>query len=311
MNRWMQGLAACLLALGVAPAPAAIAATEAGDFGVLVMAHGGGDAWNSEVTEALEPLQAEFPLEIAFGMADAASLQAGVDRLLARGVDRIGVVRLFVSGESWQERTEQIFGLRPGAPPRPSDMHAGHADSGHGGHSMAFWRVEGDATYAISEEGLMDAPEAGEVLADRARALSTDPAVEDVLVLAHGPADDGENARWLASLDERAEAVRAALPFRRVEVATLREDWPERREAATADIRGFVSRAAAEGGRAIVVPFRVQGFGPYRDVLEGLDYVADERGLVPDPRIASWVRRQALSLRSRLATGPATEQAAP
>lgn len=277
----------------------AVAATAdpapAGDFGVLVMAHGGGDAWNREVETTLAPLRGHYPMELAFGMADATSLQAGVERLEAQGVDRIAVVRLFVSGESWYGRTRQILGLEPGAPPRPAaDGHAGHG--AHGGHSMAFWRLDSDAVFAMSEEGLMRAPEMGEVLAQRARALSEAPATEDVLILAHGPADDDENARWLAQVEARAAAVRQALPFRRVQVETLREDWPEAREAAEVRVRGFVERAGREGGRAIVIPFRVQGFGPYGRVLEGLDYVADERGLVPDAQVREWVDRQARAL---------------
>ncbi|KGM57044.1 hypothetical protein N799_12680 [Lysobacter arseniciresistens ZS79] len=90
--------------------------------------------------------------------------------------------------------------------------------------------------------------------------------------------------------------MRRALPFRRVKVETLREDWPEEREAAEARIRGFVARAAQEDGRAIVIPFRVQGFGPYGRVLEGLDYAANERGLVPNAQVREWVDRQARML---------------
>src|SRR5690606_31098325 len=178
-------------------APSTAAADTAGnDFGVLVMAHGGKPDWEQEVAAALAPLEAEQPFEIAWGMADAASLQAAVDKLEARGVDRIGVVRLFVSGESWYDRTRQILGLEPGAPARPApDPHAGHHGHGggngsHGGHSMEFWQLDADASFAISKDGLMDAPEMGQVLATRAEALATDPASESVLILAHGPADD-------------------------------------------------------------------------------------------------------------------------
>jgi len=291
------------------------AADRANDFGVLVMAHGGGEQWNREVSAALAPLSQEQPLEIAFGMADAASLQEGVRRLEAQGVKRIGVVRLFVSGESWYERTAQIVGLMPGAPARPAPQaeHAGHAGHGeHGGHRMEFWRLDSDAAFALSREGLMDAPEMGAVLAARARALSRTPASEDVLILAHGPGDDGENARWLARLDARADAVRRALSFRRVQVETLREDWPDKRAAAEARIRAFVERAGREGGRAIVIPFRVQGFGPYAQVLTGLDYEADGRGLVPQPQVAEWVRRQARELRaSGFGAAAGTSAAAP
>jgi hypothetical protein len=119
---------------------------------------------------------------------------------------------------------------------------------------------------------------------------------EDVLVLAHGPADDAENERWLHKLDERAAAVRTRAAFRRVEVATLREDWPDKREAAERHVRAVVERAAADGGKAILIPFRVHGFGPYADVLAGLDYVADEQGLVPHEEVGRWIESQVAAL---------------
>ena len=81
------------------------------------------------------------------------------------------------------------------------------------------------------------------VLVDRARTLSREPQREDVLILAHGPGDDAENERWLAHLEERAEAVRRALPFRTVRVETLREDWPEKRKDAEQRIRSYVEHA--------------------------------------------------------------------
>jgi hypothetical protein len=144
--------------------------------------------------------------------------------------------------------------------------------------------------------------------------MSRDARVEDVLILAHGPSDDAENARWIARIGARAQALREALPFRRVEVETLREDWPGKRVAAEARIRAFIERAARESGRAIVIPFRVQGFGPYAEVLAGLDYVADGQGLVPHPRVRDWVRRQAQILRDgefRSAHGATADAAAP
>lgn len=288
----LVALAGSSLLAGVA-APA-LAQTR--DFGVLVMAHGGGAVWNGEVEAMLQPLRADYPLEIAFGMADAMGLQRAVSRLEAQGARRIAVVRLFISGESWFERTEQILGVVPGAPPRPpADPHAGHG--AHAGHSMEFWRISTDARFAVSTEGLAEAPEMDAVLLDRARALSREPARESVLVLAHGPEDDAENARWLALIGARAQGLRQ-LPFRRVEVETLREDWPEKRAASEARIRAFIETARSDGGRAIVIPYRVQGFGPYARVLEGLDYASDGRGLLPSAEVERWVRRQVEQLRA-------------
>ncbi len=42
--------------------------------------------------------------------------------------------------------------------------------------------------------------------------------------------------------------------------------------------------------------FRVHGFGPYREVLDGLDCVADEQDLRPDQAITEWIAMQAGSL---------------
>lgn len=282
------------------------------DFGVLVMAHGGTKEWNDGVLGVVEPLRDRYPLEVAFGMADAVSLQDAVAALEARGARRIGVVRLFVSGESWYERTEQILGLIPGAPDRAgaalavhdaSHAHHSHGDGhavadpgDHGTHRMEFWRLATASSFALTTSGIVEAETMGTILADRARSLSRDAAGEVVLILAHGPADDAENARWLAKLDARAEEVRRALPFRRVEAMTLREDWPEKRAEAERRIRAFVTDAAAEGLTPIVLPFRVHGFGPYAEVLAGLDYIADGHGLIPHPEVTRWIEARIASL---------------
>lgn len=278
------------------------------DFGVLVMAHGGGPTWNGEVETMLAPVARDYPIEIAFGMADPATMQEAVQKLEARGVRRIAVVRLFISGESWYERTEQILGVRPGAPPRPQQSaDAGHG--AHGGHNMDLWRINTTASFALSQEGLADAPEMGSVLVERARALSHDPQRESVLILAHGPEDDGENDRWLARIDARAQSVRQAAPYRAVRVETLREDWPEKRAASEARIRAFVQEASANGGRAIVIPYRLSGFGPYARVLEGLAYESDGKGLIPSAEVERWVRRQAEQLRAGEFRAPAAAEA--
>ena len=209
-------------------AHSAFAQTQASDFGVLVMAHGGGPSWNREVEAMLAPLRNDYRLEIAFGMAEVLSLQEGVRKLEAQGARRIAVIRLFISGESWYERTEQILGIRPGAQPQPAaDPHAAH--EGHAAHDMALWRIDTKCAFAISTQGLAEAPEIGDVLAERARVLSRNPQNESVLILAHGPGDDGENQRWLTQIDARAEAVRKAAPFKHVQAETLREDWPDKR----------------------------------------------------------------------------------
>lgn len=291
---WKIRCAVALVSLWASPGPAHAQAPPEGppDFGVLLMAHGGTPEWEKEVLAAVEPLKSRYQVEVAYGMADPATIQDAAAKLEARGVKRIGVVRLFISGESWLERTEQILGLRPGAPARPAPSapspHAGHGDH----HNMDLWRIDTRASFALTTQGLNEAEGMGAILADRARALSRAPRTEDVLILAHGPGDDAENARWIASIDARAEAVRQSQPFRRVEVMTLREDWPDKRPEAERRVRGFLERAKAEGGAAIVLPFRLQGFGPYAEVLQGLEYVSDGHGLLPHANVTQWIEEQ-------------------
>jgi sirohydrochlorin cobaltochelatase len=265
-------------------------------YGLLVMAHGGSPEWNQAILDAVKPLQDRYALEVAFGMADACSIQQSVRDLEAKGVRRVGVVRLFVSGESWYERTEQILGVKDGAPAAKSGECAGGDHASH--HSMALFRIETQSSFVLSRQGLSEAAEMGAILAERASALSRNPEKEDVLVLAHGPGDDAENERWLVNLNARAGEIRRARPFHDVEVMTLREDWPEKRKEAEQRVRDFVSRAASEGRRAIVIPFRLYGFGPYEKVLSGLEYATDRQGLLPHANVAQWISRQAEELRT-------------
>lgn len=167
-------------------------------------------------------------------------------------------------------------------------QHAG------GGHVMEpLERVVARATLLVSDEGVCESPLVEEILLDRVRALSVDPARESVLLLAHGPGDDAENERWLARMRERAARIFELGPFRAVRCETLREDWPERRAEAERRIRQFVSAGSRDGGRVLVVPFRIAGFGPYAEVLAGLEYVADGRGLCPHPNMTRWIAEAA------------------
>ena len=48
--------------------------SAASPFGVLVMAHGGTPEWDQAIADATAPLASEIPTEIAYGMADPATL---------------------------------------------------------------------------------------------------------------------------------------------------------------------------------------------------------------------------------------------
>lgn len=281
-------------------------------MGVLVMAHGGDAAWNEDVEKTVAPLREQYTLEIAYGMASTKTLREAVQRLEARGAKQIAVVRMFISGESFVEQTEYILGLRTEVPPpiMAPDSVPGispHGDAhptkggDHSDHCMDKPEPLGStSTFVLSSEGVVDSSLVDEILVDRVRALSKDPSRESVLLLGHGPGDDGENQRWLAKMNQRARRIGDLGTFRAVQCETLREDWPDKRVAAEQRIRRFMEEHGRDGGRVIVIPFRVAGFGPYREVLEGFSYTSDGRGFCPHPHMTEWIERTAKDCFRRL-----------
>lgn len=114
-----------------------------------------------------------------------------------------------------------------------------------------------------------------------------------MLILAHGPGDDAENGEWLRKLDALADSIRSSGQFSAVEVHTLREDWKEKRAEAETRIRAFVETSTQQGNQTLVIPFRLYGFGPYEEVLEGLAYESDGTGLLPSRLVTDWIAHQA------------------
>ena len=302
----MRFLSALLVA-SVALAPAPATPTILDDFGILVMAHGGSEDWDQTVLDAVAPLGDEFPTEVAFGMADADRMQLAIDRLIDRGVRRIGVVRLFIDGASFLERTEKILGLRPGAPPETEKQ-----GSPMPGMQMSLFRIERDVTYALSHEGLKLSPEMGIILRDRAAALSRTPESEALVLIAHGAGSEAHNREIERIGAERLILAQHELGFERVIVHALAEDWSDLRAASEAHIRADVEAALADGLTPVVLPMRLSGFGPYAEVLDGLDYRSDGIGLLPHRAVTDWLRRQAHGLHNRFeAPAIATEAGRP
>jgi len=272
-------------------------------YGVLVMAHGGGDAWDSEVAAALAPIAAEVPVALALGMADPHTLGAALDSLRLAGAQRVAVVRMFVSGASFMDQTAYLLGLNDEAPRFFIPGHAGHGQHGVQGAGHGADGDHGPSTpqpiahgleVATHVDGMIDAPETLTILTERALASGGDRAAQSVLLIAHGMADAEDDADLLVALDGVEKAL-ASEPYAAVRSITLREDWPEARVIAEREIRAFVSEENARGRRVVVVPVRLSGFGPYAEVLRGLDYLEAE-ALLPHRSVSAWVSAKAAAI---------------
>jgi hypothetical protein len=134
----------------------------------------------------------------------------------------------------------------------------------------------------------------GDILVDRANAVSVSPEQEAVIVVAHGPVPDADNQRWLADMKALAAQMDAATAFATIRYLTVRDDAPKPvRDAATAELRHLVEEEATRGRRVLIVPLLLSYGGIEKGIrqrLEGLDYVMADRALMPDDRLHQWVR---------------------
>ena len=276
--------------------------------GILLLAHGGAPDWNQRVVALATSIDATQPVEVAFGMASRPTIQAAVDKLVARGVASIVAVPLFISSHSSVlTSTAYLLGVRPDAPPElrvfakmNHGAHGGAATTGHEGHGVTEPAVDNTRpvtspvpirmTEALNRHRLV-----GEILIDRAREVSTSPDKEAVIVVAHGPVPEDDNNRWLEDMKVLAEQMDDATSFAAIKYLTVRDDAPKPiRDTATTELRQLVAEQSSLGRRVLIVPLLLSYGGIEKGVrqrLEGLDYVMATRALMPDDRLREWVQQ--------------------
>lgn len=251
-----------------------------GEQGVLILAHGGNMTWNENVIAAVQGLNETRPVVIHFGMGmhDASYLKEAVGTLEAAGAKEILAVPLFVSSySSIIRQLEYLLGLRAESP-----------------FDTKLTPVT--AAARISMAGALDgAEEVVEILKERIVAISEDPSLETIILVAHGPVDDGDNVRWNEMLDAMTARLKTETPYRSIRHVSLRDDAPVAvKDAAVVELRKLVQEASQTGG-ALVVPFLISEGGIEAKIpvhLKGLDYRFYSKGLLPHPNIQKWLARQ-------------------
>ena len=242
--------------------------------GILVLAHGGTKPlWNESVRDVVRPLEGRYNVDVAFGMADRASIQDAVTRLEKRGVRFIIVVPLFISSHSpIIPDTRRLLGLDPASPER---------------------YIKGDVDFVMT--GALDAsPLVSEIVLERAREMSEEPSGEVVVLVGHGPNEPELNELWLRNMGQIGGRVKDAGGFKDVLVTTVRDDAPrEIQEEATRNLREMVECSGTDS-RVLVIPYVLASGGieeGIRDRLVGLEFRFG-RPLLPHPNITRWIEQQ-------------------
>ena len=240
--------------------------------------------WDQTIEVIASHLNKKIPTEVAFGMAETEAMQTAVARLEARGVTRIAAIPLFISSHSpIIGNFRYILGLQQ--------------ELGTRTMVRELARVKSKATFTFS--GALDAdPLVSEILLDRAKAVSADPAKTNLLIIAHGPNAEEDNKLWLGDMQKHAAYLKAK-GYRSVEVLTHRNDADEAiKSAARAAFRARVEQAGRDGV-TVVLPLLLAEGGIEEEVegdLEGLKFVFG-KPLAPHPNLERWVeaRFQALT----------------
>lgn len=279
-----------------AAASAAPSTAPAGKTGILLLAHGGNDAWNENVRNIAREIDREQPVEIAFGMAERASIQAAVTRLEARGATEIVAVPLFISSHSSILRsTAFLLGLRTDAPPELAiyAKMAHGSGAGHAAHSPSDGMQPIETKLPIRmTPALDDHPLLGAIAADRARSISRSPSNESVILVVHGPVPDADNVSWLRDLRAIAGHLK---DYASVDTISLRDDAAKPvRDAATAELRALVTKHRAAEREVLIVPVFLSYGGIEQGLksrLDGLEYRIPPQGIAPDSRLIEWVKQ--------------------
>ena len=265
------------------------------EVGVVIMPHGSTQPWNDAAERTIEPLKTKYKIEMAYGMGDPTIIQDAVSRLEQQGVKRIVFVRMYELERQMKPLTDYILGLADS--PTPSGHTGGH------GHDAVFPpQIRSSALFSTFGGYTENFRPIASVLCDRIVEVSKDPAKETVVLLAHGSNTDEDNNHWLSVIKANADWVKKdprCAPFKTIKAATVREDWPEQREKAVAEVRKMIEDDA-KTGRVLVIANRMYGSGPYKKMLKGLEYVLNEKGFA-GPVLTRWLEEGIAEVATALA----------
>jgi sirohydrochlorin ferrochelatase len=145
---------------------------------------------------------------------------------------------------------------------------------------------------------LDDAPEAIEVLCDRATTLADDVARQAVMLVGHGPERDEDVPAWEQLGMTIANGVRGRGRFSAVRSGVVRDDAPAPvRAAAVRAVRERIARFASDTGHPVIVVPWLVGAGRLarsqllQDLAE-LEIRYEGTPMLPHPALGDWLARE-------------------
>jgi len=249
-----------------------------GDVGILALAHGYTDEGNVQWMEKFDSVSETYPTAYGLGMAmmGGEHIQRAIDGLEAAGAKTILVLRT-ETGEanSLVYQWEYIFGRRDEASYLAGQRVTTNAD--------IIWGPSPTAH-----------PIMADIMLDHARALSSNPENELVMIMGHGAMTKKENDMDLEILSKHAAQIKDKGGFQDVKYWNVQDDLPpDGRAANVTKIRAMIQEAKDQGRDVIVVTnvLTQSGvMGRLKADADGLGAKFSDRGLMQNPLFSEWIK---------------------
>ena len=244
--------------------------------GVLILAHGVNGPGDQLLYESMRPLAQQHSTSIAYGMSMMTSdhISCALQEIQQEGVERVYVVPL----------SESPYNTLIGQWRYAFDLEENYSFAD-------ISQIKSDNIKFLST--INDHHFAREIVYDFAMQVSTNPAEETVVLVAHGPIDHADNSKQIRLMTNILEHVQRKGHFYDVIPLSLQDDAsPKVRADNVKRLRETIEVNTANNRRVLIVTNLMSSDVIQARVerdLEGLTYTFNTSGLVEHPYFVDWI----------------------
>ncbi|MAJ29637.1 MAG: hypothetical protein CMQ73_00090 [Gammaproteobacteria bacterium] len=247
------------------------------NYGVLIMAHGYGPVGDLDLFNSVQSVGELYQTTLSMGMSMMTSSHVicSVNEMIDKDVEKIFVVPVSSTAHNTLVRQwNYIFNLE---------------------EQFAYSEVERIANERIVMlEPINDDIYAKKIILEYTNEISSDPANEVLIIIAHGPIDQADNEIELRLMNNIGEYIKKHSSIQTVESFTLQDDAPKTiRDQNLKRIKAFMNASNEDGKRILMVSNLMSGKGIQKKIeedFEGIDYTFNPKGLLTHPYYIDWIK---------------------
>ena len=247
------------------------------NYGVLIMAHGYGPGGDLDLFNSVQSVGELYQTTLSMGMSMMTSSHVicSVNEMIDKDVEKIFVVPVSSTAHNTLVRQwNYIFSLE---------------------EQFAYSEVDRITNERIVMlEPINDDIYAKKIILEYTNEISSDPANEVLIIIAHGPIDQADNEIELRLMNNIGEYIKKHSSIQTVESFTLQDDAPKTiRDQNLKRIKAFMNASNEDGKRILMVSNLMSGKGIQKKIeedFEGIDYTFNPKGLLTHPYYIDWIK---------------------